>query len=721
MSHARYIPLLATTLLAATSTLLAGPRGKYNYEPDAVANMKSAQGAAATNLLKGSTATASGHWDVQTPAKAIDGDRRQDSHWACESLPVWHQVDMGEPRSIGSIRVWPYWSDGRVYQYKVEGSRDGKSWTLLADATANTIASSEAGDTYNFAPANVRYLRTTFLSNSRGKANGGHLVEIEAYGQKQSSALVGAVGSVDDRYPPAGIPDGLAPASKGIRLWAWRGERVNAQILVTSSASHTQLRAGSRGLASPAGGAPIKVQTNFVRQVLADGKPMGDILDTAESLDLPAGTNRAVWVSIDVPANATSGIHKGSILVVSTAGRVEFPVQLEILPCTLPPPARWSMHVDIWQHPDAVARWHDVPEWSREHLDLMRPLMRRLADAGQKTITCTLIDEAWNGQTYDKFGSMVEWRRRSDGSWTYDYSVFDKWVAFMSDECNLGHARIHCYTMIPWSLSFRFYDEAKGSHDWLKLRPGSPEYDAHWGRFLKDFTAHLKSKGWLGRTVIGMDERPDDLMRGALATLAKHAPELKVASAIDRPSKLMEDVQDISVALQHIDELKPEILAERRRKGMKSTFYVCTGPARPNTFTFSPPAESEWLGLLAAAHGTDGFLRWAWNSWVEDPLESTDFTKWPSGDCFLVYPGNRSSIRFERLRDGFEDFEKIALLRTQASKGSPELRKAVDDLDALLKTRFTWARGQKAGPHAEDVRLANEAILNASRLATPGK
>ena len=37
---------------------------------------------------------------------------------------------------------------------------------------------------------------------------------------------------------------------------------------------------------------------------------------------------------------------------------------------------------------------------------------------------------------------------------------------------------------------------------------------------------------------------------------------------------------------------------------------------------------------------------------------------WPAGDTYLVYPGGESSVRFEKLREGIVDFEKIRLLRT---------------------------------------------------------
>ena len=56
-------------------------------------------------------------------------------------------------------------------------------------------------------------------------------------------------------------------------------------------------------------------------------------------------------------------------------------------------------------------------------------------------------------------------------------------------------------------------------------------------------------------------------------------------------------------------------------------------------------------------------LRWAYNSWAEDPQYDSRFGNWMSGDTYLVYPYNRSSMRFERLIDGIEVTEKIRALR----------------------------------------------------------
>jgi hypothetical protein len=560
----------------------------------------------------------------------------------------------------------------------------------------------------------VRHVRTTFLGNSRGKVNGGHLVEIEGYAEEPGKGFTGGIGSTDLRYPPEGLIEGLRPFSEGIELTAWRGERVNAQVVLQSARSQENIRFGLSEVRS--GQTAIAIRPNFVRYTLADGKPQADILDTAASLPLPAGRNRPVWMGIDVPADVSPGEYQGKVAVISDTDRLEIPVRLRVLHAVLPPPEQWSFHLDLWQHPQAVARWHDVPAWSDAHFDLLEPAMKRLAAAGQKTITCSIIEEPWNGQTYDHFPAMIEWRRKPDGTWHYDYTIFDRWVSFMSERCGLSKARIHCYSMLPWSLKFRYFDEAENRHVELPLQPGTRAYDEFWGRFLEGFTRHLKTKGWLERTRIAVDERPDAQMRGALETLAKHAPGLLVASAINHPSDLTKDVDDMSPIINHTDGFPKKLLDERRAAGHKTTFYVCTHPPRPNNFTFSPPAESEWLPLFASANGFDGFLRWAYHSWVENPLVSTDFTSWPSGDCFLVYPGDRSSVRFERLRDGIETFEKIRLLRERAAtSANPELKAALGKLDEALGN-FTWARGSQPGGHAGDVSRVNEIVLEAARM-----
>lgn len=338
--------------------------------------------------------------------------------------------------------------------------------------------------------------------------------------------------------------------------------------------------------------------------------------------------------------------------------------------------------------------------------------MQRLADAGQKAITCSIIDEAWNGQTYDAWPSMVQWVRGKDGAMHYDFSIFDRYVEFMMQ---LGiRGQISCYTMLPWSLKILYRDEVSGNDAYLTLEPGKTSYEEIWAPFLRALRDHVRDKGWLDITCISLDERPDVFVRTTIDIIHRHAPELKIVSAVDTPSQLSEHIYAMSPILDHARFAAGE-LDKRRARGQKTTFYTCLHPSKPNTFTASPTAEAEWLGLFAAANHLDGYLRWAYNSWNRNPMEKTDFVQWPAGDCWLVYPGNRSSVHFECLRDGIEDFEKIARLRRAAAapNASAALRRAVADMDALLAELFTIERS-KGDAHENDVLRANRAIRAAS-------
>lgn len=668
------------------------------------------------NLFLKAQVTASGAFEKDKPELAVDGEIAPDKYWGCENLPVWLQIDMGKEQSLSSIHLWTYWQDGRIYKYKIEGSQDGEKWSTLVDQSANSISGTQDGSVFNFDPVKIRYVRTTILDNSRGKANGGHIVEIKGFAQPEHVSLNASAFSTNARIEGTGEP-AEAGRLTGIKQKAWRGERVNGQIALWSQLGVQDIFLRPAVLKGP-NGSTIPVNVSFVRFTNAKGIPHADIIDPVKRLDLPGGTTRTVWVSADIPAKTAPGTYTGEIVAKGKGvDEVKVPVSIEVLPNILPAPSQWKCHVDLWQHPEAVARWHGVESWSDEHFALMKPVMKRLADAGQKTITCSLIHEAWNEQTYDWWPSMIEWIKKPDGTMTYDYTKFDKWVTFMLKDVGLD-GTITCYTMIPWSLKLRYYDQARECYDSAVLKPGDPSYEALWGPFLKDLRNHAKAKGWLNKMCIGIDERPDHMVRAAKGIIDKYAPEFEIVSAVNAPSKITEDIYDFSVVFGHADTVTPELMDQRRKEGRKTTVYVCVQPKKPNTFTISPLAEAEWLGYFAAANHFDGFLRWAYNSWGRNPFETSDFGNWHSGDCYLVYPGNRSSLRFEKLRDGFEEFEKITILREKASKpgASTQLKEAVKTMDQTLSELFTIKKGF-GDDHASDVEKAREAVIQAASQA----
>ena len=477
---------------------------------------------------------------------------------------------------------------------------------------------------------------------------------------------------------------------------AWRGEKVFAQAVVSSEEELKDVRLSVSDLRngkSLIGAENIRLQfVSYVVSDLLDTTKYGqcgsredkskwgevlvaDVLDINDSMTVPAGRKQPVWMTVSVPSDARPGKYSGKLTVTSSNAKARsLNVELTVADHVLPPARDWAFHLDLWQNPYSVARYENVPLWSEAHFEAMRPVMKMLADAGQKSVTATIMNRPWNGQTEDAFGSMVTKIRRVDGTWLYDYTIFDRWVEFMF---SLGIDRqINCYSMIPWALEFDYYDQATSSNTTIQATPGSQEYNEYWGSFIADFARHLKSKGWFEKTMIAMDERPLESMQAVLSLIRKIEPDFKISLAGSYHEPVIYDIVDFSETFSGKKEFPESVKAKRKELGLTTTFYTCCAEAHPNLFVISDPDEAVWLGWFAQAENYDGYLRWAYNSWTADPLTDARFRTWPAGDCFVVYPGGRASIHFAKLTEGIQDFEKVRILRAQWQKEGNEVKLA---------------------------------------------
>ncbi|WP_308762273.1 glycoside hydrolase domain-containing protein [uncultured Bacteroides sp.] len=522
-------------------------------------------------------------------------------------------------------------------------------------------------------------------------------------------------GTTDVRYKKLDVPD--AKQTGTLRLKAWKGERVNAQAVLWTQKdlegaemTVSELKNGSSVIPASA------VRTHFVRYVMTDelnkdgsggcgvrenkaewdSSMVADVLDIVRVREVKARTTQPVWLNVWVPAEARPGKYKGTLTVSGkNFEAMKLPFEIEVVNRTLPAPKDWVFHLDLWQNPYAVARYYQVPLWSKAHFDAMRPIMKMLANAGQRSITASIMEKPWAGQTEDAYHSMIFRMKKLDGTWVYDYTVFDKWVEFMMNEVGIKDL-ISCYTMIPWALSFDYFDQATNQVQFIKAAPGDKAYAEYWGTFLRDFARHLREKGWFEKTAISMDERPMEAMQEAIKVIKAADPEFKITLAGNYHEEIQGDLYYLSIP--YGNQFPAEVKAERERKGQISTVYTCCTEAFPNTFTFSAPAEAAWTALHAVAGGYDGYLRWAVNSWPMDPLRDSRFRTWAAGDTYSIYPGPRSSIRFERLVEGLQDCEKIYVLRKEleAKGATGKLKK----LNAKL-SEFTpegWIKTNKKSP-----------------------
>lgn len=484
---------------------------------------------------------------------------------------------------------------------------------------------------------------------------------------------------------------------------AWSGEKVNAEAVIWAKTALSDVHLEMSDLTSRNGVIPASAASiHFLGYVTGDtlnlewygdcaARPLGswptilvaDRLDNDLTVNVQAGKAQPVWISVKVPHGTPEGVYTGQV-DVTAAGMdkpLSLPVWLKVAPYDLPEPHDWTFHLDLWQHPEHATKFANALLWSSQHFDYLRPLMKLLADSGQKVVTTQISNT-----------KLVSKTKKKDGGWSYNYYYFDKWVTLM-EEVGID-AEIDCYGIIPWAYKFEYFDEASNKTVYLTGEPGSEEFSNYWTPFLQDFKKHLQSKGWYDKTFLAFDERAEKDLVPCIKVIKAAVPDFKISHT----GIYFDSVEPYSdVICLTFDSPYPDgVVESRRAAGRKSTYYTCCAQRYPNTFMASPPAEGAWIAWAARARDLDGYLRWSYMIWDNaDPVNDVRSTGGPSGDRYIVYPDCRSSVRLEKIVEGIQDYEKTRILLDKWKLEGNSAK--ISELDAALK-RFTFEEIPANGP-----------------------
>lgn len=375
-----------------------------------------------------------------------------------------------------------------------------------------------------------------------------------------------------------------------------------------------------------------------------------DILDYTNKTDLEENNLRGFYIFIK--SDASPGIYKGEI---SIKGRdLSLPIEVEVIDLEAD---KNDFSINLWQYPFTVARYYGISDeelFKDKHLDILREHLRVYKSIGGNSITTTIVDDPWYQQTYDKYPSMVR-EITKGGEVTYDFSYFDTYVDLALREGI--DEQIMAFSLADW-----YENDRKDEGLVLGLKPGSKEWEEYWDSFLDIFINHLDSKGYFDIAYIAVDERSPDILEAVLKVLSKHKNKdgktLKIASQLGYKKgyvDIYDRLDDISFGFVDINDENKAYIDKRGDK--LTTIYTCTG-MYPNSFARSMPIESDWTIIYANSINANGYLRWALDAWVKEPLEDTSHWWWEAGDTFLIYPAGkdqkikkpRTSPRFEHLR-----------------------------------------------------------------------
>ncbi len=512
-------------------------------------------------------------------------------------------------------------------------------------------------------------------------------------------------------------------SKKEIKLWAWKNDKANAEFAILCgdndiegvSVIASELKSEFGAIASQ------NVKLSFIKEVKAytghagwyannpsNIMPKGEreyfpeVIYSNSPISIKKNSFALVWLEINTPKDIMAGIYRGKITITAknTDKVIELSYELEVINATMLDSQNYLFDVEYWSHPYNVAYYYDVEPFSDEHISILKQHMNLYKNLGGHSIIASIVEEAWGGQTYGgnnkiHYPSMIKWIKSRDGKWVFDYTDFDKWVQ-LNKEIGIADTII-CYSMMPWNNIIRYYDESKKKVIKVKVNTArNNKYNEVWNPFLTDFIKHIDEKGWFESTYIGFDERHN--MSTALDLIAsiknKDGKSLKISASFNNfkhNANIFNRLDYASVGLQQIrnnlEDFKVQV-GLRRNNNQKTTMYTATEHV-PNSFTKSIPVESYWSIMFAGSLNTTGFLRWAFDAWVKNPLDESTHWSFPAGDCFLVYPAlkedsNRESkltLRLAKLDEGVRDVNKLYLMRNAGM----EIDKKVNELFAEIK------------------------------------
>lgn len=380
--------------------------------------------------------------------------------------------------------------------------------------------------------------------------------------------------------------------------------------------------------------------------------------------------NRAVWVDFLVPKDAQAGIYTGTLTVTQHQKPVgQMTVHLRVYDFSLPEETHLLTYMGISRQ--QLASYYGL---ERSH-PRIKQLLRHYYDFLYRNRM-----EPW-------FHDLLEPEITEEGS-------------------QLG---VH----FDEELYRHYLEELRGKRVVLEaapraLRRGHEPFSEAFNRrlesYLRQVVEYFRQNGWLEKLVFNSPidepntaEQYAETRRWAelVHQAAPGVPFLVTESPVpDRAEwgTLVGFAQNFAVHGNALNRLQVrEAIRQEQEKGGEITWYISCDQhyPQPNYFIDASPMDPVMIPWITWRYGMDGILYWSVNYWSQtaDPwLDPVTFLSGflcsrgyvLNGEGSLLYPGDASrrhtgqqyvegpvsSLRFELLREGIEDYEYLWLLKS---------------------------------------------------------
>jgi hypothetical protein len=368
---------------------------------------------------------------------------------------------------------------------------------------------------------------------------------------------------------------------------------------------------------------------------------------------VPPNATRPVWVTVCVPSGTPPGLYRGAVKVqAANAALASFDLELKVWDFEIPPLRQSRLAGDAWN-------------WCGKH-------EQHPGEAGLKDLYQVLVEHRISPRTILPLPGV-----RTDGGRVHvDFTEYDRMAGFVLDELGANctgfpHVQGGNWIGIQESLRGRFLDRD------ISTTEGALVFQD----YLRQGATHFRARGWLDRLVAQFWDEP--------------ARTGSVTGQLDRVCRLIRDA-DPGIRILVTDTVN------RERNLFGSVDIWCgsyvKGLAEERTaagdeiWTYQndlylvdfPALNARIPGWMAFAGNMRGVLFWSLTWWGDDPwrealsyMASRDTPL--NGDGVLLYPPPdggkgplRPSLRFELLREGFEDYEYLWMLRELVSRAGAQ-------------------------------------------------
>ena len=647
--------------------------------------------------------------DLETACEPQAGDtvlysvleRRSGLSMSLESLPrLLPGVDSSIPVTVSNQ------SDGAV-DIKVVAA-DSDSLTVLGESSSLSVA----------AHSTSRY----DLSCRIGKT-GGHTICFEAidgseetlcrasvtfnvplledalYGSTLYESENGAIWWCGSTYKVSRDRPAPSERSDRIRISAARGEYEPFQVILRSTGKQEAVRARLDGFYGQ-DGAEIGKDCVDIRHVeyvsiAAPSDSIGCIGYWPDPLppytgafDLPADRNHPLWIVVHAPRDAKPGVYKGLLRLDGANWGFVYPVELEVYNFEIP--ERMRLQTAFGFSPNMLKAYHH-PGNDEE--------FRRIVDLYYQDFAAHRISP-YDPTSLDPIRHELKKDDSGELNYSFDFSGFDRAGERYFDELGFTGLRLHLQGM----GSGTFHSRHKGKIS--DFEQGTPEHERLFAQYAQTVETHLREKGWLDRNYIYWFDEPDpkdyEFVREGMEMIHRHAPGLR-RFLTEQPEEKLFGAADVWCLI--LDQYREEICRKRQALGEEIWWYICTGPKTPYPGLFIDHHAIDlriWL-WMTYKYDVEGILVWESNYWssnlaypppaLQDPWEDpmswvTGYGRkvgvkspWGNGDGRFIYPpkewkssaavvsGPVSSIRWEMLREGIEDWEYFKTLEELVAGG----------------------------------------------------